>query len=321
MMSRKKKRILAKKTYYFLIFLLFFSGLFFSSDILQAKEEDIPVSVSASVDKKEITIGDKLTYTIKVITKRKDIEVKFPDFIDKLAGFAVKDFGFDEKGFFGKKTYIRWYILDTYSTGEYVIPEAVIEYKAKSEKEWHKIKTNKVKVTVKSLLKSKEGAYDIRDIKGPVSPSSKIAIFVLIILLVISIVALLFGFISKKKRSKEEEKIIKPSADEIAYKALDELKRKDYPRKGLIKEYYIELSDIVRHYLEARFSIRAPEMTTEEFLNAVKDDHRLSSKHTAILSEFLACCDLVKFAKYQPLSKEIEQSFNLAKSLIDQTKL
>ncbi len=98
------------------------------------------------------------------------------------------------------------------------------------------------------------------------------------------------------------------------------MEKKDYIRKGKTKAYYIELSDIMRRYLENRFNIRAPEMTTEEFLIKVKEDSVLSLEHKGLLRDFLLNCDLVKFAKYQPAEQEAGLSFASAKKLIDQTK-
>ena len=88
----------------------------------------------------------------------------------------------------------------------------------------------------------------------------------------------------------------------------------------MIKEIYIELSDIVRHYLENRFILRAPEMTTEEFLDKLKDTDMLSYDQKILLKDFLFHCDLVKFARYGPTEKEIDSSFKSAENLVDQTK-
>jgi hypothetical protein len=94
----------------------------------------------------------------------------------------------------------------------------------------------------------------------------------------------------------------------------------DLPGKGQVKEYYTRLSDIVRHYLENRFSYRAPEMTTEEFLSFVRGSSRLAGKHKELLADFLSKCDMVKFAKYGPTPIEILDSFKAAESLVEQTK-
>jgi hypothetical protein len=101
----------------------------------------------------------------------------------------------------------------------------------------------------------------------------------------------------------------------------EELRAMDLPGKGRIKEYYFRLSDIVRRYLENRFSYRAPEMTTEEFLSAIKDSKEFSNELRGLLKEFLSHCDMVKFAKYGPTPIEILDSFKAAENLIDRTKL
>ena len=122
------------------------------------------------------------------------------------------------------------------------------------------------------------------------------------------------------KKKTESSFIPREAADKIAYQALERLKAKDLPRFGKIKEYYIELSDIVRRYMENRFSFRAPEMTTEEFLYFLRESDRLKGAHKNLLKQFLNHCDLVKFAKYGPTGQEIDGSFNFAKKLVDETK-
>jgi len=81
-----------------------------------------------------------------------------------------------------------------------------------------------------------------------------------------------------------------------------------------------EISDIIRHYLENRFLLKAPEMTTEEFLFYVRDYSQLIKEHKTLLKEFLLTCDLVKFAKYVPLFEEMDAIFVSAKKLVDETK-
>lgn len=166
-------------------------------------------------------------------------------------------------------------------------------------------------------------AEGIKDIKGPVSfPANHF--FLIITLIVASLAALIFlaTFFLKRylKKKKDLPSIPREAADKIAYQALDRLKAKDLPRFGKIKEYYIELSDIVRRYMENRFSFRAPEMTTEEFLYFLRESDRLNGAHKNLLKQFLNHCDLVKFARYGPTEQEIDDSFNFAKKLIDETK-
>jgi hypothetical protein len=109
-------------------------------------------------------------------------------------------------------------------------------------------------------------------------------------------------------------------AHETAFKALQELTNKAYIKTGKVREYYFELSDIVRHYVENRFQLRAPEMTTEEFLATLKDSKILNAEQKILLKDFLSHCDMVKFAKYLPDEKESESSYESAKRFIDETK-
>jgi len=126
-------------------------------------------------------------------------------------------------------------------------------------------------------------------------------------------------FLKKKK----EKGIIVSSkaAHEIAFESLKDLMGKDYLRNGRVQEYYFELSDIVRHYIEACFHLRAPDMTTEEFLIALNDSNNLNIGQKDLIRDFLSHCDMVKFAKYLPNEKEIESSYESAKRFIDETKL
>ncbi len=95
----------------------------------------------------------------------------------------------------------------------------------------------------------------------------------------------------------------------------------DLISKGRIKEYYYRLSNIVRHYIENRFNLMAPERTTEEFLAEMMVTGKLTEDHKELVGNFLEHCDMVKFAAYGPDSREIENSFNSAKKLVDETKV
>ena len=301
--------------------------LFLANSVLAAKtktrKEKFLLTATAKVDKKSVSIGDKIKYTVTVKSK-KNIDLKFPNFAqsfkEKLASFAIRDFGSARKNFFGKKKVTQWYLLDTYNTGKYTIPPARIQYKEKNKKEWQNLKTNAVKIEVKTLLGKAGKTTDIRDIKGPVNFAHKIVFYLFSALLLLFVILGIWGRLFLLKRKQRENFIPPRPAHEIADEALEKLLRKEYAKAGKIKEYYGELSLIVRRYLEDRFNLRAPEMTTEEFLLKAKDTRELSSAHKTLLKEFLAHCDLVKFARYGPSENEIGASFQSAKKLIAQTK-
>jgi hypothetical protein len=79
------------------------------------------------------------------------------------------------------------------------------------------------------------------------------------------------------------------------------------------------VSDVVRVYLEERFNLHAPERTTEEFLNEMRNSTALHPDHKQLLEDFLTQCDLVKFARHEPSQEELRALLESALRLIDET--
>ena len=71
--------------------------------------------------------------------------------------------------------------------------------------------------------------------------------------------------------------------------------------------------------MENRFDLRAPEMTTDEFLATLRSSKSLSTTQKSLVRDFLSHCDMVKFAKYLPPNTEAETSYESAKRLVDET--
>jgi hypothetical protein len=86
------------------------------------------------------------------------------------------------------------------------------------------------------------------------------------------------------------------------------------------REFCIAVSDIVRWYLEEQLELRAPERTTEEFLNELRGSHKLSGPLKESLGEFLQSCDLVKFARYEPAQTELRNLHSAAMNLVEETE-
>ena len=89
---------------------------------------------------------------------------------------------------------------------------------------------------------------------------------------------------------------------------------------GQPREFCILVSDTVRWYLEKRFDFHAPERTTEEFLYELQGTNLLTPDQKASLGEFLNCCDLVKFAKYEPGEPELRDLHAAALRLVEETE-
>lgn len=301
-----------------IVFLFFFSSFFSYSYAKEEKKDKLPLEVKSAVDKNTVSIGDKIRYTITVETD-KDMEVEFPEFGYNLGEFSIKDFGSVKRSLWGKKRIIQWYCLDTYSTGKFTIPKAAVKYKKKGAGDWGEIESGELAIEVKSVLDKPGSAAVMRDIKGPVSIPYKFRRYLFVVILIVILSVIGFAVFLFKRKLTQSSITLKP-AHQIAYEQLEELKRKNLIGEGKIKEFYIGISDIIRHYLENRFSLKAPEMTTEEFLINVKDYSELALGNKVLLREFLVCCDLVKFAKYLPQEAEVFVIFDSAEKFITQTK-
>jgi hypothetical protein len=112
-------------------------------------------------------------------------------------------------------------------------------------------------------------------------------------------------------------RLMRMSPRERAMEELKELMRKDLVARHLVKAFYLELTMIVRRYIERAHSVRAPEQTTEEFLAAVSHDPRFAGRVVARLKAFLEAADLVKFAAHKPSAAAIDEATRTARDYIE----
>lgn len=110
------------------------------------------------------------------------------------------------------------------------------------------------------------------------------------------------------------------SAYEIARAELDALLAQPRPGADGIDAFYVELSGIVRRYLERRFDLRSPELTTEEFFEVARRSPDLKAELRALLHAFLSRADLVKFAGHRPVPEEVEESLEAAARVLKETR-
>ncbi|MCP4694427.1 MAG: hypothetical protein GY859_40735 [Desulfobacterales bacterium] len=125
---------------------------------------------------------------------------------------------------------------------------------------------------------------------------------------------------ARRKKIHELFKQPRPPAHEVAYQALQRLKEKNLPGSGRIKEFYYELSYILREYIGDRFGIRAVNQTTEEFFHHLLRSNPFDDKNEGILREFSESADTVKYSLHRPDRLQAEESFRIAKSFVDATR-
>ena len=141
-----------------------------------------------------------------------------------------------------------------------------------------------------------------------------IAIAVAVAILCIAVVIVLWKLMG---RVKERITVRRMSPRERALRELRQLLSKDLTKRGLVKSFYLELTMVVRRYIERQHGVRAPEQTTEEFLAEISRDPRFMESVLARLRDFLKAADMVKFAAYQPSNEAIDTATQTARGYIE----
>ncbi len=161
---------------------------------------------------------------------------------------------------------------------------------------------------------------DIRPLKDLVEISGGFLFWPLILLILLLVAAVVIYVYSSRKKKLTEAAILPPRPpEEIAIEALRALLEMRLAESGMIKEYYVRLSDIIRTYIEGRFRIFALDMTTREVYQEMRLK-KINRLHTDKMRGLLEDCDLVKFAKYLPVKKEIEEAYKKAEEIVEATK-
>ena len=267
------------------------------------------------VDTTNIRIGEQIEYKISV---DKQENVVFPKLVlDSLKKVeVVEEFKIDTT----ETKYIKKYLLTSFDSGRYVIPQQNILINKK------KFLTDSLLIDVATVKVDtlKQNLYEIKGIKNQPIVFDDFKSYIWIVLAIIALILLYYYFIFRKKKEKiAEENRIPPY--ELAMQRLGELDGKQLWQQDKIKLYYIELTDIIRTYLERELNIPALESTTDELMETIRDFNKIKTldlkKETVInLQKLLKEADLVKFAKHKPLSDEITNHRTDTESIINELK-
>ena len=203
------------------------------------------------------------------------------------------------------------FTLTAWDSGSYYIPP--IKFSEEN-------KTEGILLNVQTI--DLEENAELKDIKEPLKEAigwSDIWPFLLVFFIIFLTIYLLRKYIFKKEKKKEKRKpIVIIPADITALEQLNKLENAEIWQKGNIKNYYSQLSEIIRRYCENRFKFIALELTTDEIL--IELENRLNNKEITNLRMLLQRADLAKFAKSKPIKNENIESMLLAKEFVNNTK-
>ncbi|WP_343328387.1 BatD family protein [Polaribacter staleyi] len=271
--------------------------------------------VKAEIDTTNIRIGEQFQLKITVDETQNVIVPKL-----HLKGLEVID---STQVDTIKNSLIRKYILTGFDSGAFYIPQQQIFVKNQA------FLTDSLLVNVATIAidTTKVKKFPIKSIKSEPYTFDDFKIYVYILLAALAIIGFwIYWFVIRKRKEEEEEPTYRalPPYEEAIYR-LNELDEKLLWQNNKVKEYYSELTEIVRGYIERELKVPALEKTTDEVLDMLKDFKDAETIQTSEdtikkLKALLQEADLVKFAKSKPLAIEIEENRKDAQDIVSNLK-
>lgn len=264
------------------------------------------------LDRAVMTTADSALLRLELESAETDT-VEFPDLDEGVGGFAVirSQTLPDRLGQDGTVVRGREYALQPFLAGDYEVPALTVVRNGIET-----IATEPLTVTVESVIEDSE-SLELRDIADPIDVPVPWWWWALGVAFLLAALAGVGWWLRRRRAKQLEPRIVPPH--EAALNALDELLGENLLAGGDFKIFYMRLSDIVRHYIEERFGLHAPERTTEEFLVELIDSPEIGGEHQRLLRRFLQEADMVKFAKAVPGTDETGASVDAARTFIEQT--
>jgi hypothetical protein len=282
---------------------------------------EAPVEVSVTLDPPVVPFHKQTRFTIAV-EGPDGVQVEFAEMAGKFGGLDVHAAPTTRlehlRG--GRVRLSKTYVLDPIFIGNYVV--APVEVTVQRETGPETITIPSPTVRVRDLTpEEREAAEQFAPNAGLVNPYPGLArdwrVWAALGVAAVIAVALVVYLVRRRRVAEEAAPPAPPW--EVAYARLRALDAKHWPEAGEVEAFYVELSDIVRHYIEDQFALHAPEQTTPEFLNEAARSGVFTESQQTLLAVFLRHCDRVKFAKYEPGLDEMERSFASVLRFIDET--
>ena len=267
--------------------------------------------LETSIDSTKIKIGSQFNLTLKA-TVDSTSAVGFPEGktfgqLEVLESYPTDTI---KKG--ALYELIKKYGLTQFDSGRYVVPGLPVIIDGEPfQSDSLAIEVTNVKV---DTLKQK--MYDIKDVATADSKMSWLWLYILLGLAAIGAAGFFaYRYFKNRKVEPKQAPVVFKSPIEKATIQLRNLENKELLQKGAIKDYYSELTDIARTYIEEAIHVPAMESTTSELIEAMRQAvmrkrMSLSRETFEELERVLRTADMVKFAKSKPMEFEVAEDRN-----------
>ncbi len=278
-------------------------------------------AATARMDARQITIGDQVRLFIEVRNNPLLGRVEWAGIPDTFNHLEVVEKGkIDTVKSGGHTTFRQRLIITGFDSGVFKVPSFVFPIVTNSGTPYT-VQTDSFLLTVNTV--AVDTTKEFKPIKGIISVDwswlDYIWYFVGGAVLLIAIIVGLIYYLRREKPVVVVPEGPTETLQEHTLRLLAELDAKQLWQHKKVKEYYVELTDIVRSYIEARFSTPALELTTDELLYKARL-HRELQPYESLLSTILTTADLAKFAKAEPLPHEHTDAMDKARELVEKSK-
>lgn len=285
---------------------------------LRTEVERGPVKVTVEVfpEKPQLSDEPQLTLTIRC---ESGIRVEKPPFGQAMGDFVIRDFHEPVPDVVeGVEVIQQVYMLEPTRAGKLTIAPIAIHFhdeRDNGDKQQHTIESEALTVEVSSIFGDDVPSLtDLRPAADPVElPVNYVVNWLWIsagagALLAAAIVV----WMIRHGRAVSERQL---SPQELAELELGRIVENKLSESD-VKAFYVELTAVVRRYIERSTGVNAPELTTEEFLRQIVDDAIFADEEQVRLRGFLEAADLVKFAAFEPEESDIDSSIQRARMFI-----
>ena len=277
---------------------------------------------SAELDTNYIMIGDQINFRMKVKAEP-GLKIVFPQLKDTLTkgveiiSGPVRD-SIKEKD--GRMLVQESYVITSFDSGVFMIPPMPIEVQQESYN--NTLRTDPLELIVNTfVVDPQKGNFDIVMPLAAPWTFAEILPYLLWTLLGVVIILLVIWIIKVRKLRKtlfgHEKPAIPPYV--LAMKALEEIKKEKLWQSGKTKEYYTQLTDTIRNYLDGELGISAMEQTSFETLQELEKRDQVDAKQRGKLADMFETADYVKFAKAEPLQDENVRNLDIAYDFVKET--
>ncbi len=272
----------------------------------------------ARVDSTEYLVGDWIRIAVEIAHTR---GATFQSVVgDTIGGYHVLDRSAFEST--SDTTTTTGFVVARYDSGTSELPPLQFLASIPGDTAVRSVFTSPLLLTIHTVDVDPEGGA--RDIKPPMGipyTLTEIIVFIGILLLLAAAGYLLYRFLKRRKgRPVLDARVSSARPPHIlALEQLARLREKKLWQQGRIKEYYSEVTEILRRYFENRYGLTALEETTDEILAGLRELN-LRVAVSGEVEEILRRADLVKFAKHKPVIAEHEQTLRGAYSIVEKTR-